>query len=308
MKYDVFISHASEDKRLVVNPLARYLKEFGLNVWLDKFELKLGDSLRRSIDRGLAESRFGIVIISPSFICKEWPKRELDALFSRDDSEGSIILPVWHKVNKKVVEKFSALLVDKLAASTDDGIKNVAARIFQVVVQNSGIEGIPAATEANGGETPKYDVFLSSPISSHQSVRKYQTHREKILAVVETLKESCGVDNIFYYGAQFTTYKGFTLPSENLKEVYGILRNCQNYVLIYPERILSSCLIEAGYALGQGITSVYFVRDKKDLPYHLQVAPQVFDFVKIYEYENYQALLNTIKRFGGKMIADKKNN
>ena len=57
-EYDVFISHASEDKDSVVRPLALALKEKGVNVWYDEFELKIGDSLRRKIDQGLSKSRY----------------------------------------------------------------------------------------------------------------------------------------------------------------------------------------------------------------------------------------------------------
>ena len=80
MTYDVFISHASENKADVALPLANLLKRQGIKVWLDSFELKLGDSLSRSIDQGLSESRFGIVILSPEFLRKDWPRRELDGL------------------------------------------------------------------------------------------------------------------------------------------------------------------------------------------------------------------------------------
>lgn len=66
--YDVFISHASEDKDEVVRPLATALKNLGLRVWYDEFELKIGDSLRRKIDQGLSRSRFGVVVISRDFI------------------------------------------------------------------------------------------------------------------------------------------------------------------------------------------------------------------------------------------------
>lgn len=69
-EYDVFISHASEEKEDVVRPLANALKEKGMSVWYDEFELKIGDSLRRKIDQGLSKSRFGIVVISKSFIQK----------------------------------------------------------------------------------------------------------------------------------------------------------------------------------------------------------------------------------------------
>ncbi|MBG6188208.1 TIR domain-containing protein [Flavobacterium sp. CAN_S2] len=67
-KYDFFISHASEDKDDIVRSLADSLKENGFEVWYDEFELKIGDSLRKKIDSGLINSRFGIVIISPSFV------------------------------------------------------------------------------------------------------------------------------------------------------------------------------------------------------------------------------------------------
>lgn len=53
MDYDLFISHASEDKDHVARPLAKHLQDLGLRVWLDEFELTLGDSLRRKIDHGL---------------------------------------------------------------------------------------------------------------------------------------------------------------------------------------------------------------------------------------------------------------
>ena len=50
--WDVFISHASEDKAAVTNPLANSLERAGLRVWLDRQELRLGDSLREKIDEG----------------------------------------------------------------------------------------------------------------------------------------------------------------------------------------------------------------------------------------------------------------
>jgi hypothetical protein len=67
-EWDVFISHASEDKNSVVHPLAEELMLRGLRVWYDKFTLKLGDSLREKIDYGLRYSRFGVVVLSPHFL------------------------------------------------------------------------------------------------------------------------------------------------------------------------------------------------------------------------------------------------
>jgi hypothetical protein len=97
--WDVFISHASEDKEAFVRPLARGLAERGVTVWFDEFTLAIGDSLRRSIDQGLARSRFGVVVISKNFLHKEWPQKELDGLVAREINGIKVILPVWHQID-----------------------------------------------------------------------------------------------------------------------------------------------------------------------------------------------------------------
>ena len=103
MQWDVFISHATEDKESFVRPLAIELEKSGLRVWYDEFSLKLGDSLNESINKGLIESQFGIVVLSRSFFEKQWPKRELDGLVAREITEGKVILPLWHGVNHSEV-------------------------------------------------------------------------------------------------------------------------------------------------------------------------------------------------------------
>lgn len=117
--WDIFISHASEDKNSFVAPLAKALSSFGINVWYDEFELKLGDSLSRSIDSGLARSNYGLVVLSPEFMSKKWPEYELRGLTSREMAGGKVILPVWHNVSFDQVVAFSPPLADKLAIKTD---------------------------------------------------------------------------------------------------------------------------------------------------------------------------------------------
>ena len=118
MAHDVFISHASEDKDGFVRELAQKLTSAGLAVWYDEFSLVWGDSLRRNIDRGLGSSRFGIVVLSENFFRKEWPQRELDGLVQLELAGQARILPIWHKVSKDEVAKFSPTLADKLAMNT----------------------------------------------------------------------------------------------------------------------------------------------------------------------------------------------
>ena len=116
--YDAFISHATEDKVEIARPLADALIARGRKVWYDEFALRVGDSLRRSIDKGLARSRFGIVVLSPSFFEKNWPQYELDGLVAKEIVGGKVVLPLWHKVSKDEVLKFSPTLADRVALHT----------------------------------------------------------------------------------------------------------------------------------------------------------------------------------------------
>ena len=133
-EYDVFISHASEDKEAVARPLALTLKDRGLSVWYDEFELKIGDSLRRKIDAGLAKSNFGIVIISRHFIKKGWPNYELDGLITRSVSGEQILLPIWNEITKQEVIDYSPSLADKLARNTAaNTIDEIADEIAELI-------------------------------------------------------------------------------------------------------------------------------------------------------------------------------
>lgn len=116
--HDAFISHASEDKSDLVRPLAQALTDRGMNIWYDEFQLTVGDSLRRSIDKGLAGSRFGIVVLSPDFFAKNWPQYELDGLVAKEIEGKKVILPLWHRVSKNDVLKYSPTLADRVALST----------------------------------------------------------------------------------------------------------------------------------------------------------------------------------------------
>ena len=133
--YDVFISHASEDKEDFVRPFANKLKERGLDIWYDEFELKIGDSLRRAIEDGLRNSRYGIVVLSEAFFNKEWPQRELDGLFGREVNGEKVILPIWHKISKNEVLKYSPIIADMLAINTSSfTIEEIAKKISDRVL------------------------------------------------------------------------------------------------------------------------------------------------------------------------------
>ena len=148
--YDVFISHASEDKDTFVRPLAVALNALGVTVWYDEFSLRPGDSISRSIDKGIAGSQHGLVVISRAFIEKPWPEYELRGLVTREIGGAATIVPIWHGVGKEEVASFSPPLADKLAIRTDE---STAADVALQVVATVRPTHLQIAPTGRAGKT-----------------------------------------------------------------------------------------------------------------------------------------------------------
>jgi hypothetical protein len=149
-EYDVFISHATEDKEECVRPLADELKKQGRRVWYDELSLELGDNLKKNINDGLLKSRYGIIVISTNFLRKiaensseqkkddkektqKWIKDELKVLINKEKQGRKVIIPIWHKVGEEDISKYMigdfGDLLKKLAVSSSE--KNYISRLVK---------------------------------------------------------------------------------------------------------------------------------------------------------------------------------
>lgn len=119
-EYDVFVSHAWEDKKGFVDGFVAELEKLNIKVWYDKQRIKWGDSMRARIDDGLKKSKFGIAVISLDYIAdgKYWTKAELDGLFQLESVNGKMLLPIWHNITKQQVMNYSPIIASKLAMTT----------------------------------------------------------------------------------------------------------------------------------------------------------------------------------------------
>lgn len=126
-EFDVFISHASEDKEEFVEPISKILVEHNISIFYDKESIDWGDSIPTKIDKGILHSKICLLIISPNFIRKKWTQREKDAFMMLDDKK---ILPIWHKVSKDEVQKFSPTIAALKALNTVDyTLEEIAAKL-----------------------------------------------------------------------------------------------------------------------------------------------------------------------------------
>lgn len=133
--WDVFISHASEDKDAVARPLRDALTRRGITVWLDEAQMKVGQSLRRKIDEGIRSSHFGVLVLSDDFFRKGWTNHELDGLVTRNVAGQQSLLPIWHDLDAESVRSYSPSLADKVALRTQElSIEEIADQIADVVL------------------------------------------------------------------------------------------------------------------------------------------------------------------------------
>lgn len=130
-----FISHDSRDKDSFVRELALELAKINCAVWYDEYSLKVGDSLRENIERGLRETRKCIVILSSNFLSNDgWGKAEFDSVFTREIIEKkNVILPVWLDVKVQDVYNYSPRLADKVSLQSTLGTAEVARKLANAI-------------------------------------------------------------------------------------------------------------------------------------------------------------------------------
>jgi hypothetical protein len=127
-KIRLFLSHAYEDKDSFVRGLAAKLAQ-DFDVWYDEYSLRLGDSLRASISKGLKECDYGVVVLSPDFFRKKWTQIELDGLLALETEERKIILPIWHRLDRAEVLTFFPALAERFAIKSSEGLDEI---VFQI--------------------------------------------------------------------------------------------------------------------------------------------------------------------------------
>ena len=140
-KYDVFLSHASEDKEDIARPLALALQQRGLRVWFDEFELRIGDKLIAKLNAGMNASQFGILVLSQNFSGKNWTEYELNTLETMAVSDDYILFPILHNISADELRAYRASLATIIARSTATyTIEEIAIEIHEIILESRMLE------------------------------------------------------------------------------------------------------------------------------------------------------------------------
>lgn len=125
---DVFICHASEDKLEIARPLVQALSDVGISYWYDEAEIIWGDSIPKRVNEGLKISKYVVVLLSESFISKNWPQREFNSAINIEATSGQVrVLPLLVGNNteiKQIIAKYP-ILNDKSYLKWTDGLSKI---------------------------------------------------------------------------------------------------------------------------------------------------------------------------------------
>ena len=129
----MFLCHAWDDRQGSAKELHDLLEARGVRVWFSEKDVLLGASLLREIDKGLAKSRVGIVLVTPALLSRLAGEgiadKELSALLARD-----LLVPIVHDTTYEDLRGVSPLLGSRSGLSTaEEPMVNVAAKLAELV-------------------------------------------------------------------------------------------------------------------------------------------------------------------------------
>lgn len=165
--YDVFISHANHDKPKFVDPLKKKLEELGLHIWYDSEQIEWGDSIKGKIEEGLKKCRFGIVVLSPNFLGREWTEKELSELLHRQNKSGQkLLLPLLYHMTINKMKKSHPELEDihTYVVKPNEDVRNIVIRFAKVLIQ--ALKSEMGRQETSSTQSPPSDKQSVSEVEN----------------------------------------------------------------------------------------------------------------------------------------------
>ncbi|HEX5172418.1 MAG TPA: toll/interleukin-1 receptor domain-containing protein [Cyclobacteriaceae bacterium] len=131
--FDAFISHTVEDKIPIANELCHRLETTGARIWYCGRELNTGDSIKKAIREGLSRSRYGIVILSKSYLSKSWNLSEFLNFIVGEHTEKKTILPLLYNIGVEDLPcenpELAARIAYPIGGELDEVIQHLLAEI-----------------------------------------------------------------------------------------------------------------------------------------------------------------------------------
>ena len=217
-----------------------------------------------------------------------------------------LLLVVLASVNSLTVMGSDLTPHDVLGRRIEYGLAAVmmCAALALLFVAPSEQAAAPASSKPAGAV--KYDMFLAVPMAGTETDAQYQELRAVALEVIAALRAHTKLQTCYFVGEKLATKADFESNSVAADEDFNALRASAHFIMIYPARMVSSVLAEAGFALAASKPSLYFVRRAEDLPFLLTRAealrPPAFPPVVIHECPTLDDILRVIRVDGANLF------
>lgn len=311
----VFVSWSGQASHDVAKALKDWLPNViqAVDVFLSSEDIAKGSQWFHELGTVLDESGFGVLCLTRDNLSAPWILYEAGALGKR--FEQTRVVPLLINLQPTdlsgPLSHFNAALLDreeigKLVASINAelGAEKLTdkqrEKAFQTWWPDLEQALQQAAAKANTG-TQKftYDVFLSTPMAAFSTDAAYQSARAEFKKVFDTLKQDCGL-SVYWAAENIEKMSDFDTLDVSVLDDLKALQDSGRFVLIYPQKIATSALFEAGYALALKRFSHYFVRDRDDLPFLMRELAGSNPNVRIHtdeDWKDYDDLAGKMKKY-----------
>lgn len=272
----VFISHSHQDEPLY-STLCLALDGAKISRW-DVGTLKSGDSLSDQLRMAIEQCELCIFLATKRSLESKWCLAELGAFWG---------------AGKKVIIYL---------ADPDINENGLPPQFQGNLYAKTAIQLVNSVLPSCGQE---YDVFIATPMAALENEDDYQRVRREVIKVCEAFRKHCGF-TVYSAIEQCASMKAFNTAGVSIKKDLKAIRKSRYFVMLYPRKILSSILIEAGFALALRKHSLYFASERESLPFMLHDAESAFPDVSLIELpmaSNYDCVVDVISNNGKDLFA-----
>lgn len=325
-----FISWSGVKSKLYGDFIKELLKDVfdsKLDVFFSPKDIQKGEDWLNKLNTKIKEADICIIIITKDSLNSMWLNYEAGAIaFNQNSANNKLICPILVDIDE--LDRKSPLNSSQLIKNNKEDLFDLFSSVNNTLVTGKKLKlphlksifessytsrisdlTIDDATEnisllnpypTDIVEMKKKSLFLASPMAA---AKLYTETRDETLRVKEALYKCCGVKEIYYPGEHIPSTGVFEGKEKALKKDFQKLKSAEFCVFIYPEKAVTSILLEIGYVIALNKKTIVFVRDRKDLPFMLELADHCVPRLKIYVFDTYDDIVTKCEQEGENLLA-----
>lgn len=265
----------------------------GVQPWMSAEDIKPGQEWFGALMDTLQDTRYAIACLTRGNALAPWLMFEAGAISARFGKPGLVPLLIDGGDLKTLgdpLARFNGAVFDEAGVrSIFEAINAQQDAPLKPKVLEAAFIGVwpaleKAVREALAADRPAVDVFLSVPMAALDTDALYQPFRAEAMKVVKALREQAGL-SVFCALERLESLAQFDTYGDGAREDIEMLEKSAHFVMLYPKKLATSALFEAGYALARGMPCRFFVRNQSlddfKLPFLMRKLPEVFTHVSI---------------------------